>query len=161
MSSALAIFSDPKVKAEGDRLLVIQKAAAAEVGYIEKMEQEAALRALLVGSQLQVIKCSMPYGTWGGWFADEMEGLSRRSATYYMKLADIFAATSTSDANQAAQLTFEEIWNNLTRIDETITKTERIALLKDAKQLKDIEDKLRDLRAKVADRRKNLRAVAV
>lgn len=110
--STLALFTDKRVKATGERLLAIQKATVQSVQLIRRMESEAALRAILVGSQLYVIKTSLEHGKWGPWQAENLDGIGQRQSNYYMKLAGVFAAKSGIKPSELADVLAEtDAWN--------------------------------------------------
>jgi hypothetical protein len=93
---ALTVFADPKVRAATptDQLVEI---ARVQLAAIPALENEAAVRAVLLGLTLQKLRAGAPHGTWVEQLTQMLTATNvwtpktaKVNASYYMRLASFF-----------------------------------------------------------------------
>lgn len=93
---ALTVFADPKIRAATptDKLVEIAKH---QLATIPTLENEAAVRAILLGLTLQKLRSAAPHGTWENQLTQMLTSVNiwtpktaKTNASYYMRLASFF-----------------------------------------------------------------------
>jgi hypothetical protein len=65
----------------------LQSVAIQQLGMIQRLERDAALRAILVGLALHRIKAALKHGDWQSWIDANVQGAGRAQCRFYMRLA--------------------------------------------------------------------------
>lgn len=97
---ALTVFADPKIRAATPTEKLVE-IARQQIAAIPALENEAAVRAILLGLTLQKLRSAAPHGTWTEQLVQILTSVkiwspktAQTNASYYMRLASFFVEKS-------------------------------------------------------------------
>jgi len=118
-NSALALFSDPKLKPAGDALSRLQEQSISDLNEILTSEKRTSATALRLGVRLNAVKIGLGHGIFGSWLDANFNGVSGRTVRYYMKLA-VVAAPKLGRKALVAIVSGQEDQDTAARIDRFV-----------------------------------------